>query len=280
MAQPGKKSANLHILSDIYHEQGAESTGTRPERRSIIEKIKQHFNDPKTVEKWLSGAVLFFGIAGIIFGFGHFRSLIAKPFDQLLQNSNLSLTNTADSADQDLLGLRQKDTDQDGLSDYDELYIYQTSPYLEDSDSDGVKDQKEIASNSDPNCPRGQDCTVFYPEEQLVEVTAADGNVDVSQLRALLVSAGVSADILSGISDERLLQTYLKVTGGTVGATSTVQSSAAAQPSISVSIDHISQLTPIQLRQLLLEQGISAATLDQVSDEELLTLVQETLQGY
>lgn len=48
---------------------------------------------------------------------------------------------------------KTKDTDQDGLSDYDELYIYSTSPYLMDSDSDEITDKQEVDEGTDPNCP-------------------------------------------------------------------------------------------------------------------------------
>ena len=233
------------------------------------------------MEKWLAGAVLFFGAAGIIFGFNHFKSLIAKPFDRPLPESNTSFAAATNPVDQDLLGLRQKDTDQDGLSDYDELYVYQTSPFLEDSDSDGIEDQKEIASNSNPNCPKGADCTGAAAERTVAENTApAAADLDAGSLRTLLQNAGVSADVLNAISDEELLRTYLEVTGGTV-ASSTATTAGPAQPAGSSSAaDQISQLTPAQLRQLLQEQGIPPETLRQVSDEELLKLVSETLQGY
>ena len=36
------------------------------------------------------------------------------------------------------------DSDGDGLSDYEELYVYQTNPLLADSDGDGVSDEEEV----------------------------------------------------------------------------------------------------------------------------------------
>ena len=282
MAQSAKKSNDLTILSDIYHDQEIGVSGNRGERHTVVEKIKAYFNAPQTVEKWLAGAVLFFGAAGIIFGFNHFKSLIARPYDRPAPASNISLANATNQDTQDLLGLRQKDTDQDGLSDYDELYVYQTSPYLEDSDSDGIQDQKEIASNSDPNCPKGADCTGAAVESAEAENTAAaTANFDASALRAALQRAGVSSGVLNALSDEELLRTYLDVIGGGTAASTTAAIEGSAQQSSSPSaVDQISQLTPAQLRQLLQEQGVPVETLNRVSDEELLKLVQETLQGY
>lgn len=40
----------------------------------------------------------------------------------------------------------QKDTDEDGLNDYDEIYNYQTLPNYEDTDKDGLNDYDEIIS--------------------------------------------------------------------------------------------------------------------------------------
>lgn len=286
MAQSGKKSTKLNILSDIYHEQEAGPARNFRERQTLTQKVRAHFNDPKTVEKWLSGAVLFFGIAGIIFGFGHFKSLIFEPYDRPPVTSDVSFADNINSADQDLLGLRDKDTDQDGLSDYDELYVYQTSPYLEDTDSDGIDDKKEIAQASDPRCPKGQDCVAFYPEAPLAEGSATTTSpvADASQLRQLLLNAGVPAATLEGVSDDQLLQTYLEVTGSSAADQSASSgtsgySSTTSQTSITLPVDQLSQLTPQQLRDQLLQQGIPAETLNQITDEQLMQLAEDTLQG-
>jgi hypothetical protein len=42
------------------------------------------------------------------------------------------------------------DLDQDGLSNYDEIRIYQTNPYSSDSDGDGISDRLEIEYDLDP----------------------------------------------------------------------------------------------------------------------------------
>ena len=45
------------------------------------------------------------------------------------------------------------DTDNDGLSDYDEIFVYNTDPLVVDSDEDGVDDGSEIKLGLDPNDP-------------------------------------------------------------------------------------------------------------------------------
>lgn len=44
-----------------------------------------------------------------------------------------------------------KDSDDDGLSDYDEIIIHQTLPWVVDTDEDGVSDADEVRDNTDPN---------------------------------------------------------------------------------------------------------------------------------
>lgn len=58
----------------------------------------------------------------------------------------------------DLEAMRTMDSDGDTLSDYNELYLYHTSPYSSDSDGDGLGDKEEITQGKNPNCPEGQAC--------------------------------------------------------------------------------------------------------------------------
>ena len=93
---------------------------------------------------------------------------MGRSIDTPLQ-ANLSATQqfvdamNGGNTNADIEALKSKDTDGDGLSDYDELYVYHTSPYIKDSDSDGIADGVEVANGTDPNCPQGQDCGVPAP---------------------------------------------------------------------------------------------------------------------
>lgn len=112
-------------------------------------------------ERQVSVAV--FGVCGILalgLSVMHLRDQIRSPFlapRSLLQQSDAILAKQI-SDDQAMEALKKKDTDHDGLSDYAELNIYHTSPYLADSDSDGIPDAVEIAQGTDPNCPEGKAC--------------------------------------------------------------------------------------------------------------------------
>ncbi len=133
--------------------------------------------------------------------------------------------------------LKNKDTDRDGLSDYAEIYLYKTSPYLADSDSDGIPDAIEIAQGTNPNCPTGQTCgaltnadlqpgtsvsssysnllnptqiRVAESDTQQFILQAPDpSTVSAAQARELLVTSKlIPADQLTGLSDADILLVY------------------------------------------------------------------------
>lgn len=107
----------------------------------------------------LVGFLFLFGIGSILFGVARLKGSILRPF----QLSNIpeqtgSLLDGVDQGGVDVEGLKAKDTDGDGLNDYQETYIVQTSPYLADTDGDGISDKEEVTRGSDPNCPEGKEC--------------------------------------------------------------------------------------------------------------------------
>lgn len=97
-------------------------------------------------------------------------------------------------------GDRSTDTDTDGLSDYDELNVYKTSPYLADTDGDNLNDGDETKNGTDPNCPLGKDCvgqTVFIPgqnPESNVSITAPDLSLSSDQAEILKNAFGDKPD--------------------------------------------------------------------------------------
>ena len=119
--------------------------------------------------------------------------------------------------------LKNLDTDKDSLSDYDELNIYHTSPFIEDSDSDGDLDNNEVASGEDPNCPKGKNCfsSVFATttpgaDEQansLFTNNLLGGNTagilgNAFDIRKELGNLGVPSQLFQNISDDELLKLY------------------------------------------------------------------------
>lgn len=202
-------------------------------------------NKKDTGTKLMFGVLVFFGILTLVLGVLQITRTIniGGGYNELANqqvNSNQSLGNINQSANE----LKSTDMDKDGLSDYDELYIYHTSPYLADSDSDGFSDKEEIDNGFDPNCPKGTDCrgTTEQP---------ADSN----NLSPKGGSSSVKEQPVDGLQS-----------GNDGLATGTKQI----------------EYTPEQLaeiRKMLLDAGgISQEQLDKISDEDLIKLVQEVLK--
>ena len=184
----------------------------------------------KNLPKPQKTAVIFLFIVAIlvvVFWIIQMRSHINSPFNYG------SGTASSTTEDEYIKALSKNDIDNDGLSDYDEMYTYSTSPYLEDTDSDGLTDKQEVSQGTDPNCAQGKNCsssesvsatgsstsdyiysatnvgsgaTSSTEEENLQKVLS--GEIDAATLRQLLISGGASQTDLDQISDEALMQSY------------------------------------------------------------------------
>ena len=186
------------------------------------------------------GILVFLGGATLLLGFINLsRNVYYKP-KYASDNVATGLAQEQNTV-QDLLELQGIDTDKDGLSDYDEMYIYKTSPYLPDTDSDGYLDKQEIDNGYDPLCPAGQDCDGTPQDQNSSEETTRnssvnnlDGNPTLpadsqnqeftpelmdelknltpDQIRDLLRSSGqMTEEQINAIDDETLMQVYREV---------------------------------------------------------------------
>jgi len=202
-------------------------------------------------QKYAAAGLVFFGLLIIFLWIWQLKASINEPFarrgTESPAASQLVGQNTVfgDSTEEEL---RQKDTDQDGLSDWDELYFYKTSPYLSDSDSDGYSDQQEIDSGNDPLCPVGQACAQVGLDNQ-----QAAGQSALGSEQALL-------DLFN-------YQQFLSNTP--------VISEDAGQNDLKLLDENLDAPT---LRSLLLEKGMKKEILDQISDQDLLDSFQEVIQ--
>ncbi len=170
--------------------------------------------------------IIVLGIAGLFLGFHAFGSSIRAPIDaQIARFSADRFLTPSQKEDADKEAMKTRDTDGDGLVDYDELYVFKTSPYLADSDSDGFDDRTETYSGNDPNCPVGKDCgrgeeaaspsaavnaTPPTEPDAPADYQSAEGYKDIfldlppEQLKAMLVQAGVPKEKLDTLTDEEL----------------------------------------------------------------------------
>lgn len=186
--------------------------------------------------------LLIFGLTAVGLGFLQMRNTIYNPFAlRLTYNNNVEkLFNNEEAR------LQSIDTDHDGLNDWEELNFYQTSPYLPDTDSDGITDKTEIDQGSDPLCPKGKTC----------ENTR---DIEIKNIEPIL--SPVSPQV---VTPEDILQK-----AGLIGP---------AGDEISNVLSTLSD--PKKVREMLLKSGgISEADLSKIDDVTLMQMVNELLSS-
>ncbi len=67
------------------------------------------------------------------------------------------------------------DSDNDGVTDYDEINIYGTDPERVDSDNDGVEDGVELLARTNPMSSSSPDSATLLPEKPSLEVLTSQG---------------------------------------------------------------------------------------------------------
>lgn len=165
--------------------------------------------------------LLIFAVLAIGLGVLQIRNTMYKPF--ALSNKVPILSS---ATIKDTNALRYRDTDKDGLNDFDELYVYQTSPYLDDTDSDGATDAREVQVGTNPLCASGKECVstvvasgsnefaatatssiASWIKPPATTTTPLDLNAalqDPTQVRQLLINAGVDKSLLDKVTDSQL----------------------------------------------------------------------------
>lgn len=176
-------------------------------------------------QKMAAAFFIVFAIAFMGLWVAQLKKNLREPFTPKNQNAD---KNGVKNNEQDAKFL---DTDKDGLSDSDESNIYKTSPYLEDSDSDGILDKEEIKNGENPNCPKGQVC-----EDKIMDNASSSvsniptnfnlnmgtssqtnlqgllgGQADAAILRKSLLEAGMDPNMLNKIDDNTLMQSYQEI---------------------------------------------------------------------
>lgn len=218
--------------------------------------------------------VIIIGLAVIVLSVWQFRNIIIldKPYKGDSEAQKTVQGFIEESAfDLDKEQLKLQDTDADGLNDYEELYLYQTSPYLADSDSDGYDDPSELKSGNDPNCPKGENCfslkePIFDDFDLGVGSTSTElpetAQVSAEQIRQILVQEGhFTAQELANIDDATLMQIYTDAIAQDQGTSAELTKQQA--------IEDIADKTPAEIRTALMEQGLSADIVNAVDDATL-----------
>lgn len=183
--------------------------------------------------------LMILGVGGLVLGFRSMRSSLYRPFEeQVMEYAGQDFLTSSEAEEKQKEEQKSIDTDGDTLSDYDELYVFKTSPYLPDTDSDGYSDEVEVFSSNDPNCPMGSDCTAISVE------VAGDDEVDTAQM---LEGVGVDGEQVESLQTQEEIMAYFM------------------------------SMTPDQIREMLLEAGVTQEEIDALSDEEIQSLFDASL---
>lgn len=189
--------------------------------------------------------MLIFAILAVGLGMLQLRNTVYGPFAVVKKNEAGVLITDEQSK------LKAVDTDQDGLTDYDELYVYSTSPYLPDSDSDKVSDKTEIDKGTNPLCAEGKVCS------------------DAADLPATSTLTTVVANPMQGTVDSF-----------NNSVTSLLSTSTSPTTNTGNTIDDLRSLTNDipALRRMLVSTGrFSVADLEKVPDDTLRKLVMDII---
>ncbi|MBU1132400.1 hypothetical protein KKC32_04110 [Patescibacteria group bacterium] len=267
-------------LNDLNNENGNEIIA---EGNSLGEKLdgnKENFILPEALKRNQKVALIFIGFIGlsiIALGFIQITRALSIPFPLIggkTTDTQANSQQTTDPADEDPAVLKGKDTDSDQINDFDEMYVYETSPYLADSDSDGISDFDEISKGEDPNCPLGQECFRSSTGEAAAEQSStAEVNVDnisPAQLREILVSSGnFTREQVDAIDDATILEAYKQTLKDNPDLQDSMNGSPTTAPE---------NLSVAEIKQLLLDQGVEESMLQEFDDATLKQMYLDALE--
>jgi len=189
------------------------------------------------------GMVVGFGALALVFGVFYLWKHVASPF--VVSYSGPKFLTGDEQRQLEMETLQKEDTDGDGINDYDELYIYRTSPYIVDSDSDGENDKTEVMNGKDPNCAPNMPCG------------AAESEVNPTTLQGTFVEAAADS----------------------VGASVAAGAPESITPSAENIAALLAQMTGDELRKLLIDSGGDEAAVNALTDEELQAALSQALQS-
>ena len=172
-----------------------------------------------------------FGVFAVGLGILQIRNTMYAPFALNKEIPNLKISGYDVNSNEALM---YRDTDKDGLNDFDELYVYNTSAYLADTDSDGLTDKAEVDKGTNPICPEGQNCPDSVGMNgdaipAIIPLPSATSTLgpppsaqdlekilnDPAEIRKVLLDSGLDKKILDATSDADLMKLVKEVLSST-----------------------------------------------------------------
>lgn len=228
-------------------------------------------------KRTLIGFILF-AVFILVFGYFNIKNKIEGPFRVVQNNAGIT--------EEDVHRvLAAKDTDNDGLSDEEEIFTHYTSIYLADSDSDGYNDKEEINAGSNPLDAASTPLNKNVVSKQEVFIPQQNQTLSIGEIRTLLVKMGVPQETIDQVDDATLRKIYdetIQETGVNPSNYSLedlgqVNVNQLKTDSASQTNQDISNLDIVQIRQLLLSAGANADVLSSIDDKTLRQIFIEAM---
>lgn len=216
------------------------------------------------------------GISAVFLSYFQLRGAIYAPFGRPAKPREIDKSEI-------LYDLTFQDTDQDGLTDFDERFVYLTSIYIFDSDSDSFSDKEEVEAGSDPLDPKSTPYFQTNKKESLDQENFLEQifpspqelednrGITAEEIKDLLINqAGLSQNVVDKFDDKTLIKLYNETKEDTGIDLKNL-------PAPEESKGQFSDLDIKTLRQFLIDSGVEIETLEQVSDQDLESLFLQSL---
>lgn len=288
--------------------------------------IKQYFinfyNDFKHDEQKRNRVLILFlvfiGVCSVFLGFSNTKQTLKKPFidkeadaissvydtynklkaeGKIKDDTTNVATNVNTTTNPSSTVSKNIDTDNDGLSDYDEANIFKTSAFLKDSDGDGLSDYDEVKAGTDANCPVGKDCSTTSTTNVSKDNIGTNLNtidiskMDIKQARIELekIIPASMKPMLNEMTDEQVRSLMSQLYASTVASSDTTTNT---NTSIDISTNYksilksklpqftaaqtatIKEMSEVDIKKLLLDSNIAdESLLSQFKTGELKNVV-------
>ena len=238
-----------------------------------LTKLKGFFNGDHRNNPYFYLGTLLVVIVVFVFSFWQTQNHIKAPFKTKKDNNAIASQETV-TATQDVEAMKKMDTDGDGLSDYLEQYVYGTSAYIEDSDSDGISDKNEVIVGQDPMCAQGTDCTLDITNNApQVNLNPDQYGSESDIYKATLVELGFELADLDQMSSAELESLYDQATSVITDADQAVEFTDI------YSNNSLDDMSIDELKGILLAGGATEEDLVGISDEQLMQIFEEVINS-
>lgn len=221
----------------------------------VVKGVAERWHSLAKEQKISAGILAFCGLAALILSVQKIQSNLGDPFSVTKSKYEeakkaVEALSPEERADAEA---KRRDTDGDGISDWDEENVYGTSPYLRDTDGDGYPDNAELALGKNPNCAEGRECAAERIDLSLL--ASSTGLMFVNP------SAGSANELYAAF--QRGMNAQAGSIASAAGVTTTGQTLIR---------------DPVEIRKALKESGqFDQAEIDKITDAQLLQLYDEAM---